>query len=333
MRSATRSEEGRPIVSTIRPSARKTTASADAAAFGSWVTITTVWLETVDCLSQEREDLLAGLGVERSCRLVGEDDLGPGDQGAGDRDALLLAAREFSRSVLDACRKADAPGNLDQPVLGDRPFGESKRERDVLLDGQGRDEVERLENEADALAAQPAQRVFVEAREIHLGQMHVPDRGPVEAGGTVEEGALAGAGRPHHGRVRALCQSQRQFTQGGNGVVSTSVRLGDSRHANAVGHHHLRLSDLLQLVLDNPRLHDSPFPAACTDTNFAVTGAGRKAGDWPLHGRFSGVRAGRSRVRSAGTSRPRALDATRSRSKAGRVCRRCWRRTSRRRAG
>jgi len=44
---------------------------------------------------EEGHDLVAGLGVEVSGGLVGEDDGGVIDQGAGDGDALALAAGEF----------------------------------------------------------------------------------------------------------------------------------------------------------------------------------------------------------------------------------------------
>src|SRR5207302_8643110 len=44
-----------------------------------------------DQLVEELEDLLAGLAVERAGGLVGEEDQGVVDHGAGDADALLLA--------------------------------------------------------------------------------------------------------------------------------------------------------------------------------------------------------------------------------------------------
>ena len=46
----------------------------------------------VDDLAQEGEHVAPGARVERSRRLVGEHDLGAGDEGPGDRDPLLLAA-------------------------------------------------------------------------------------------------------------------------------------------------------------------------------------------------------------------------------------------------
>ena len=52
--------------------------------------------------AEEVEDELAGVGVEVSGGLVGEDNLGVVDEGACDGDALLLAAGELVGPVLDA---------------------------------------------------------------------------------------------------------------------------------------------------------------------------------------------------------------------------------------
>ena len=53
-------------------------------------------------LVEDREDLVGRLAVEVSGRLVGEDERRVGDQGAGDRDALLLPTRQLLRPVIRA---------------------------------------------------------------------------------------------------------------------------------------------------------------------------------------------------------------------------------------
>ena len=50
-------------------------------------------------LAQQPQDIRGGVAVERTGRLVAEDDLRPGHQGPGDRDPLLLAARQLCRAV------------------------------------------------------------------------------------------------------------------------------------------------------------------------------------------------------------------------------------------
>ena len=52
--------------------------------------------ELVDAVPQEAQHLGAGAAVEVAGRLVGEDDLGPADQRAGDGDPLLLPAGQLA---------------------------------------------------------------------------------------------------------------------------------------------------------------------------------------------------------------------------------------------
>ena len=78
----------------------------------------------------------------------------------------------------------------------------------------------------------------------------------------------------------------------------------------------------LGLVLDDPCLHEASLEVGCQSSLTASDRLG-KAGDLPFDGRFSGV------FRNGGRAALRAPGATRCPSKAGRACRRCWRRTSR----
>ena len=57
-------------------------------------------------LAQELHDLIGGLRVERARGLVGPHDARPTGERAGDGDALLLAARQLGRAVLQAARRA-----------------------------------------------------------------------------------------------------------------------------------------------------------------------------------------------------------------------------------
>ena len=53
----------------------------------------------VDELAQEGEHASPGLGVKRTGRLVGEHNLGPGNERSRDRDPLLLATRELGGTM------------------------------------------------------------------------------------------------------------------------------------------------------------------------------------------------------------------------------------------
>ena len=113
-----------PVSSTITPSRRKTTRSAQAACRASWVTITPGGTG-VAAGAQQPEDLLAGVGVEGAGRLVGEDQPALADDGAGDGDALLLAARHLVGEPVGEVGDAD----LLQRGQGEPPrdLGPSRR--------------------------------------------------------------------------------------------------------------------------------------------------------------------------------------------------------------
>ena len=93
------------------------------------------------------------LEVELPCGLVGQQDRVAGGEGAGDRHALLLAARELVREVLVPVAEPD----LVERRGGDLPVvaaGDVGAELHVLERRQRREEVERLEDEGHRLAAE-----------------------------------------------------------------------------------------------------------------------------------------------------------------------------------
>ena len=85
--------------------------------------------ELVDAAAEQVEDLAAGAGVEVAGRLVGEQDGRPGDERAGDGDALLLAAGELGRAVGQAVLQADGLDHGAPPGLVRLAAGERERQR------------------------------------------------------------------------------------------------------------------------------------------------------------------------------------------------------------
>ena len=104
--------------------------------------------------AQQAQHQLAGLAVERAGGLVGEDQPARADQRAGDRDALLLAAGELVREAVGELVQADLleRGERLAARLAQPDAVELARQRDVLGGGQRRDQVEVLEDVADAAA-------------------------------------------------------------------------------------------------------------------------------------------------------------------------------------
>ena len=97
--------------------------------------------------------------IEIAGRLVREQHVGPRDERACDRDALLLTARQLSRVV---SRRAAARPTRSSTSRGrsraSRRAGELERQHHVLERRQRRHQVKRLEHEADVLARARAAR-------------------------------------------------------------------------------------------------------------------------------------------------------------------------------
>src|SRR4029078_2464824 len=93
----------------------------------------------------------SGGGVGVAGRLVADQKRRMVDDGARDRDALLLAARELVGPGTGRVREADEPQHLGHlaPDRGRRLTLHSQRVRDVLEGGTVAEELEVLEDAAD----------------------------------------------------------------------------------------------------------------------------------------------------------------------------------------
>ena len=117
-------------------------------------------------VEQQLDDARAGRRVEVAGRLVGEQDGGLGHESAGDRDALLLAARELARVMAESRLEAHLPEHHARFRAGVPAAGELQRQHDVLERRQRRHEVEGLEHEADVACSRCGTSIFVQRREF-----------------------------------------------------------------------------------------------------------------------------------------------------------------------
>ena len=107
-------------------------------------------------LADQAQHLLDLDEVEVRGRFVGEQQRRIERERAGDRDALLLAAAQVAGPVGHAVLQADLGRAAPRPVrfaLRPRDAGRPQRHHHVLQRGQARNEVERLEHDADGVAA------------------------------------------------------------------------------------------------------------------------------------------------------------------------------------
>ena len=105
-------------------------------------------------LDEQPDQALADVGIDIARRLVGEKDVGLGDDRARDRHALLLAARKRRRLVVQPLAQSDPGQQLLHvlAVVADAPAGQPQGQRDIVERGQMIEQAEFLEHDADAAA-------------------------------------------------------------------------------------------------------------------------------------------------------------------------------------
>ena len=132
--------------------------------------------------------------------------------------------RWVSRSVeARGCRRSTATQMLVRLAAGD-----ADRQHDVLRRGHRRQQVERLEDEADLVAAQQRERLVVERGDLGVAEEHLARRRPVEAGEHVQQGRLAGARRAHDRGELAGLEADVDVVERGDGRVAGAVELADA---------------------------------------------------------------------------------------------------------
>ena len=202
---------------TSRPSRTWTWRVAATATSESWV-ISTIVVPTALSSWRSRSTFEAGRRVEVAGRLVGEDQHRARDQRPGDGDALLLAAGELGRLVVEPVAEPEAlersPRALRPLVPRDALVDE--RRGDVLERGRPREEVERLEDEADGAAPDAGQVVVVERPDLRPGEPVAPGCRPIEAADDVHQRRLAAAGRPDDRQEVAGADVEVDAPEGGD---------------------------------------------------------------------------------------------------------------------
>ena len=149
---------------------------------------------TVDAVEQPHDAERDGR-VEVARRLVAHQKRRAVDHGAGDGDALLLAAGELVGVVVHLLGKADEAQRLGHLHLDDRArlADALERERDVLVHRLVRQEFEVLVDRAN-LAAEVRDLPVAQLREVLARDDDLAARGAQLAREELEQGRLAGAG-------------------------------------------------------------------------------------------------------------------------------------------
>ena len=165
-------------------------------------------------LEEQRRDALGRLAIEVAGRLVAEHQRRLAHQRPRDRHALLLAAGQLRRLMIEPLRQADAIEQRARAIdVVLRRAGDDRRRQRVLEDRALRQQAVILEDEADAPIAERGQRLGVERVRVGVAERDGAAGRPIEAAADVEQRALAAArGADDRRRVAGL-QRQRDVAQ------------------------------------------------------------------------------------------------------------------------
>src|SRR5207344_9413 len=138
---------------------------------------------------------MACLAVQVSGWLVSQEERWFVGQSAGDGDALLFAAGELGRIVMLAVGKSDFDEeSVSSPRCVARA-GNLHRDKHVFQRSQRREQMKKLKDEADALATETREGVFVESRDVHSVEDDASFRRRIEPRQEPEQRGLPAAGR------------------------------------------------------------------------------------------------------------------------------------------
>ena len=163
------------------------------------------------------------LRVEVRQRLVHQEGLRPADEGAGQGNALLLAAREALRLAVEQSLELHHPGDLGD-ALPDLLLGlalGSEREGEVVAGPEVRVERVELEDHGDVALRR---RQVVDERPADAD---VAGGLPLQAGHRPQRGGLAAPGRAEHDEQLAVADRQVHVLDGDRAVRVALVQGGD----------------------------------------------------------------------------------------------------------
>lgn len=177
-------------------------------------------LFAVEFAEQFRQGI-GGDAVERTCRLVGQQQFRAIDEGTDDGDALPFAARKLTGAVTAAVCQ---PHPLEQAFgtgagrfskFGFRVLGQ-RGDKDVFEDGTLRQQVVHLEDEADFPVADGSEFGLGKRSEVSAVQGDAACGRAVERPDDIEQRTLTGPRRPDDGETLPLLHPQVYAPQHGN---------------------------------------------------------------------------------------------------------------------
>ena len=156
------------------------------------------------------------------------------DQGAGHGGALHFASAHLVGKGMGARGQPDQLEYLagtDPGLLGP-VSAQEEREFHVLHGGHGREEVEKLEDDAQAFTAVGGQRVFIRGVQGESVDIDLSGGGLIEPAEQVEQGAFAAAAWSGHRAKGMRGNFQRNIAQGVHFPAGRGIKTGDMAQAD-----------------------------------------------------------------------------------------------------
>ncbi len=165
-------------------------------------------------LRQQLQDRRRGFRVQGAGGLIRQQVTRPGGQGPGDAHPLLLATGQLRRIGLGLVAKTHQFQQFQNPraALAFAQAGNFQRHRDVVLNRARMQQVEALEDHADALAL-PAQLAHGQGAKVLAVHQDAPAAGPLQQVQAAQQGRLAGAAAPENAVHRPVGNRQRNPIQ------------------------------------------------------------------------------------------------------------------------
>ena len=158
------------------------------------------------------------------------------DEGTGDGDALHLAAGELEREAGDFVLEADPPEAFDGRCAAIPAAGEKQRQLHIFEDGESREELEKLKNEANPVAAEGGEIGVGKGRRRAAVDQDFSGCRKVHGPGEVQERGLAAAGAAEQGSDCAGFSGERDVMKYRDRLATVGVGFGDSTEFEARGH-------------------------------------------------------------------------------------------------
>ncbi|MNF87767.1 hypothetical protein D3C84_702430 [compost metagenome] len=192
-------------------------------------------------LRQQLQHRGGGLWVEGAGGLVAQQNLGFGRQGAGDADALLLAAGQLRRVFAGVVGQAHPRQQLGDALVdfaAGQFAGQRQWQRHVVGHGLGGQQVEVLENHPDLLA-EAAQAAGVQGGDFLAVDDDLAARGIFQAIDQAQQGTFSRTGMADQTKDLTILYRQTGRMQGGDILTGDAVGFMDvlklDHVANLVG--------------------------------------------------------------------------------------------------